>query len=272
MASLKFTYKNGKRVRKSSRKNKYKSSKTSVSQITRIVKREMSRKVEHKTSQFFASQWDIVPSNNTFFEASFFPCTPYTTYMDIDQGVGQGDRIGNRITLTNLSIKGTIWPLPYDGTTNPTPSPAQVVLYFVYRRTIPINTPTNAVNIFQNGDGSRNFQNDLTDVMAKVNNDEWRLLTKRVFKIGYAANTGTGAQPAYQAFTNNDFKLNRNFQINLTKYAVKKLRYADASSSIPRTRGIFCIPVAISSSGNPYAAADVPCRMSFTTSCRFTDA
>lgn len=253
-------------------KKKYRtrSSKVVVSQVKRIIKKEISRQAENKTKQYFSNGSNVLPSAATTFLNSIIPVTPYAGFLEIPQGLGQGDRIGNRIMIKNLTMKGTIWPLPYDILYNPNPVPLQVVLWFFINRNTPGSTPTSMNGFLQDGSSSRNLQNQLSDVMARVNGDRYRLLTKRVFKIGYANNAGTGNQPAYQTFANNDFKLNQNFKINLTKYVVKNVRYIDGSNT-PSTRGLWVIAQALNADGSSMANNIIPARMSYELNIQYED-
>lgn len=251
---------------------KYKAKKLSINTVKRIAKQVVSKEAENKTVQFFSTGANIYPSSaGATFTSSILPVSPYTGGLEIGQGNGQGERTGNRVRLKSLTFKGTIFPLPYNASTNPNPVPVQIVFWFFIRRSEPNTIPTSITGFLQDGDSARNLQNNLSDVMSKVNNNEYRLLTKRVFKIGYAAYEGTGTQAAFQAFHNNDFKLNRNFNIPLMKYAYKNLNYNDNSSNTPRTRGIFLLAQAIAADGSSLPNNVIPARMTYELNCSYED-
>ena len=239
--------------------------------VARIAKQVVSRQAETKMVQYFSTGLDILPSSATGFPVSIQPVSPYTGFLEIAQGVGQGQRVGNRIKLKSLTMKGTIWPLPYNASSNPNPVPTQVVLWFFVQRTSMTTTPANLTQFLQEGDTSRGLQNNLSDLVSTVNKDVYRLFARRVFKVGYAGYGGTGTQPAFQAFANNDFKLNHNFRVNLTRHAIKTVIYSDATSNIPRTRGIWCVAQAIAADGSAMANNIVPCKMSYELSCTYED-
>lgn len=244
----------------------------SAKAVRKIVKQVVSREAETKMVQYFTTGRDILPSSASGFIDTITPVSPYTGQLEIAQGVGQGERIGNRVKIKSLNIKGTIFPLPYNASTNPTPVPVQVVLWFFYSRQTPSTTPGGLTGGFlQEGDSTRNLQNNLSDLVSRVNNDAYRLLARRVFKIGYGAYGGTGTQAAFQGFVNNDFKLNRNFSIPLTRHAVKTVIYNDASSNTPRSRGIFMMAQAIAADGSSLANNIIPAAMTYQMECTYED-
>jgi len=247
------------------------SSKPTVSQVKRIVKKVISRQAENKTIQWFTTGIDIWNINNANFLPSIFPVSPYLGFLNVEQGVGQGERVGNRIRIKRIWIKGTIYPQPYNSTINPNPQPVQVILWFFCSRSSPNLLPNTMSGFLQDGDSARNLQGDLTDVISLVNNDQFRLFHKRVFKIGYAAYEGTGIQPAQQAFHNNDFKLNRTFKVNLKKHVVKNVVYNDTGTNVPRTRGLFCVAQAVNADGSIMANNITPAQMSFQLSMEYED-
>lgn len=255
------------------KKRSYRRRGVSASAVKAIVKKAISRNVENKTVQYFSSGTNIRNSAATDYFSTIIPCTPYGSVLDIPQGTGQGNRIGNRIKIKNLVFKGVIYPNQYQATNNTIPQPVQVVLWFFYRRSQPSIIPSDLFGFFQEGNVTRNFQNDLTDVNGTVNNDSYRLLTKRVFKIGYAdyETSTAGLQPASMSFANNDFKLNRTFKINLTKYAIKMPKFTD-SSQTPTSRGIFCIPQVIAASGGKLPGTQLLANMSYELSLSYEDA
>lgn len=277
MPRKKFNYAKAHSYRRKSRSKaskaiaKYKPRKISVYAIRKIAKQVVSKNVETKTIQYSSNAFNVYPSNHSSFGISIFPCTPYTSYLQLDQGVGQGERIGNKVKTKNVSIKGTIWALPYDATTNPAPQPVQVIIRFLYNRSTPTQTPSNLSTFLQNGDGALNLQNDLTDFVTPVNDDQYKVFCVRRFKIGFANNEGTGGTIQSQYFANNDFKLNANFKVNLTKYAIKNVTFAD-TSPLPRVRGIFCSMQVVAASGGNLASTVIPVRAAWTLNYDFEDA
>lgn len=252
--------------------SKFKPKKLSVNTVRRIAKKVVSREAENKSVQFFSTGSNIYPATSASMVPSIIPLSPYDGFLSINQGVDQGERIGNRIKIKNISIKGTIFPLPYDASTNPNPQPIQVIFWIFYSRQTPTLQPGGALTTwFQDGSTFRPLSGNLSDLVSKVNDDQYRLLGKRVFKIGYAAYEGSGIQPAFQAFHNNDFKLNASFRINVTKHVIRRPHFNDDSSNTPRDRGVFLLAQAINADGSTMANNIIPVRMTYSIDCTFED-
>lgn len=244
-----------------------------VDLVQKVVKAEIARNIENKTVSFFSEGSNIYPSVSPDFTASIIPLSPYDGFLEIGQGVGQGNRIGNRIKLKKLTFKGVIYPLPYNATTNPTPTPIQVVFYLFGLRQLPANVPNDLTGFFQSGNTAANFNNELSDVWASVNKDKFTYYGRRVYKIGYAQYEGTGIQPAFQAFCNNDFKLNQSFSINCLPHAIKNVIYNDdTNANRPRSRGLFLLAQVVNADGSQMANNIIPARMNYELMCEYEDA
>ena len=168
-------------------------------------------------------------------------------------------------------MKGTIVPLPYQASTNVGPAPVMVRMVIMYDRTNPTQEPQPGINMFQQAGANTGFFNDLTDLWRPYNTDRYRILTTRTFKLGYASNNGTGAQPGFQNLANNDFKMACNFRINLTKYYPKHVKYDDNGQE-PTTRGLWCLFYYVAASGNPVPADQVMCNVQWMVNYQYEDA
>lgn len=214
----------------------------------KTVARMLTRRIETKSAQFYDYDVDLIsPGSATEFVDNVFPMgVDSLLSFSVQQGVGAGSRIGNRITTKYLRFRGTLTPLPYNATTNGTPKPTQIKFWFFYDKTAPteLPNPMAAGDFFQLGGATKSFQGDLTDLFSPINTDRYRILTTRTFKLGYSeyAGTSTGAsiRTDNQAWANNDFKLNHNFSINLTKHYPKSVRFNDNNQQ-PMTRGVYLL-------------------------------
>jgi len=210
--------------------------------LRRLIKRELARQVENKSVQYFnydTRLYSVAGAN--FATNNIFPCGP-SAIMPITQGTGQGNRVGNSIHTKKLMLKGTLVPLAYDATFNPVPMPVQIRMVIFYDKLDPMTVPnpTATNDFFQNGSGVKGFANDLVDMWTPVNTDKYRILTTRTFKLGNADYSGTGASATSHYFANNDFKMNANFSLNLTKYYHKALKFNDATTT-PSNRNVYCM-------------------------------
>lgn len=242
--------------------------------IKRVVKAVIHRAAETKNIQRYNLGMNIYPANSASFLGSIIELGPGSTML-ITQGAGQGSRIGNRIETVSHTFKGTLTPNPYNATTNPDPRPLQVKMWIFYDKTDPTAVPNPVGNpFFQDGSSVVGFANDLVDHWRPINTDRYRILAQRTFKLGYSQYAGTAAtvanQGANQAYSNNDFKMNCPFSINLTKHQIKQIRFNDANNE-PMTRRMFAMFQPVEASGTQMAATHNPCGVQFMEDYRYKD-
>jgi len=221
------------------------------SPLKKMIRREIARNVENKTSQYYQYDVRLYPAGNVSFPTdNIFPVGVDPTSLVIPPGTAQGNRIGNTIKTKKLVFRGTIVPRAYDSTFNPAPQPVQLKMYIFYDKTTPtaVPNPQAANDFFQNGNSSKGFQNDLVDMWSPVNTDRYRILATKTFKIGFAANDGSGSSVINGFFANNDFKYNANFSFDLTKHYPQMVKFNDGST-VPTTRGLFCMCQYVAASG-----------------------
>jgi len=239
--------------------------------LARIVKKLVRRQMETKTFQEYQNTTKVYASNHASYAASVIPVTPFGTYVDIQQGLGQGGRIGNRIDLVSLRFSGILTPRPYNATFNTAPSPKNVIMWVFGDKDIPTNLPTQGTDFLQLGNGSQGLTNTLTDMMAPVNLDRYRLWKRKVLKVGFASYGGTGVNAGYQSYTNNDYHLNRRVSLNVMPYAIKKVHYDDNDVN-PMTRGVFVIFQVLNADGTSAGATNEAMDLTYTISAKYKDA
>jgi len=240
--------------------------------MKRFVKAEISRNIENKTKQVLNLGKPLYPTTSANFTNSIFPLSPSAVNVSVVQGTGQGDRIGNKIKIKKAMFRGTMHPNVYDATTNPGPAPLQVVMWFFYDKENPQTVPNPTSDFLQFGGAVQSMQNDLVDLWAPINTDKYRVLGKRIFKLGNSEFVGTpgGAQQAGY-FANNDFKYNCSFSINVAKWMPKTYVFRDNNTE-PTTRGLYCMIQCISASGSQLGAALVPATLSYIMDLEWEDA
>jgi len=244
-----------------------------VKKIKKICNQVISSNLENKVSQFYEDLQVIYPVSNTGgFANSVIPLTPYASYCQIQQGVGQTARIGNRIKIKSIRFKGIVFPLPYDATTNAIPKPVQVIMWIFHARETPteITAPNNTFLDLNNG--AQALSGTLYDSIAEVNTDKWVLHKRKVFKVGFADfDTTTGGSTGYGYFANNDYKFSSKFSVDITKYCVKHVKFND-NNSTPTTRGVFCVFQAVNATGTAISSAYEPAAVAYTISTKYEDA
>lgn len=197
--------------------------------LVKLVKRIIKRQAETKIS-VFQDGFDIGPG--TIDANNIQPLTPYNAVgLDISQGDGQADRQGNRITVKSAVMRYTIYPAPYAATTNDTPRPQVVRMWFFSQKSSNTLLVTNPPQFIQTGNSSGTLSGTLLDLNRVLNNDEYTYLGHRTFKLGYSSYNGTGPSAANEYFNNNDFKFFHQGTINLTKWFPKIIKYNDTDDN-----------------------------------------
>lgn len=251
--------------------------------ITPYVKRYIARKIasteEVKTTNYNQAGVQVQPYNTGVTSTSWylqcvFPVSPYgSTVLAPVQGTGAGDRLGNKIKTKGLKMKFILTPAPYNATTNQVPQPYNVRMWVVCAKYDNATLPTqnSFQNFFQFGDTSVALQSTLSDMTLDVNTDLFTVYYDKVFKVGSAANTGTGGSAVSQYGSNNDYSYNVIEEIDLYKACPKTMIFND-TNSFPNNRCLFCVIAAAPALGGSVATTQLPLNLWYSLSYKFTDA
>lgn len=237
--------------------------------VAKIAKRVVNSMTETKflrtavvNGSIYCDPADLSYQNN------FFDVAP--TLGSITQGVGQGNRIGNKIRLTRVMMNIIVnavdaaWP-------------RYIMMYIVSDKRNPTdctqadlqdacNGVAGAGNILQDGNSSIGFQKRLTDTMQRINDDRFTLYKKRCFRLGYANQpVGTSGQG------NNDFPFMRRLKVNLLKYMPKVFRYPDASTVPALQRRVFVCFHVVAAQGGQLTGAAVGANINYAYDIKFKD-
>lgn len=245
--------------------------KSSTKMIKTEVKKQIALKLENKNVQYFSTGTFIYPSVNANWTSSHIPLSPYGSYLSLNQGVGNGTRVGNEIIIKKLIFQGNLYQLPYNATSNPTPFPCHVKFWIMYDKTNPDAVPNPQSDFLQNGNSTTPLFNDLVDLWAPVNAEKYRVLATKEFKIGYAGNTGSGLVAGQAYGANNDYKFNQKFKFDLTKHVVKRVKYNDNNAS-PTTRGLYLVATVVQANGSQYSNVTIPVEMQYVLNMEYEDA
>lgn len=194
--------------------------------VKQYVRRAIAAASENKEPQpVSATDTAITPLTNA--AAGWGTLISCADVWNISQGVGQGGRVGDKITPKKWNIRGYVH-------TNAAAAIPCVVKMFVFKQKLTYENPQGAaysgpVDFFQYGSSSIGASNNYQDILRKVNEDKYTLMTSRVMKLGTA---GSGTN------TNNDFKCVVPFNINLLKYQGHKVCYNDTTST-PTNMGLY---------------------------------
>lgn len=205
----------------------------------KAINQALMRQVETKTKQTFTNLLSLYYPLNANYNANNTIPVDVGDFA-IAQGVGDGQRVGNKIIMKKLTWNAFFTPHPQDVAINPDPKPNIVKLVAFYERSNPTAFPNPEPDFFQFGTGTSAIRGDNSDAIAPFNSDKYRILATKTFKLGYSSYTGAGSAGSTinQWYQNNDFKMSQCVKWDLTKYLPKKVIYNDAST-IPTTRGLF---------------------------------
>lgn len=233
----------------------------------KYVKQEIHKTIENKTVQFVGGLNLTNYADSASLNATLL--TPYTAYLSIAQGTGQGERTGNKIKIMKLSLYFMMNPNPYTGLLNNAPKPLLIRLFIGYERTSPTVTPTNFSQLFQFGNASQAPNNFIVDMFRPINKDKF-VCKSFLIKLGNADYTGTVASATYQYYSNNDFKLNVFKKINLMKYINKTVTYNDTTAN-PTSRGLWMWYQVVNCDNTPITGT-IPGQINYVLSCEYEDA
>lgn len=255
----------------------------STKAVESIVKRVMSRNVENKMRQNGGLS-SICPTTGAGFQTNaIIPLTPYyeaglsiAQNLDITQGTGVSNRIGNSIKTRSGYLRAVMYPAPYHATYNPSPRPV-IVTQWIFKLKSGITDSTGNVlatllnSWFKDQNSTIGLQNSLTDVVAKANPDYINLLSRKVYKLGFASDAGTGAVAGSQNYANNDYKYNHVIRMPTTKYLRKQIRYTDNNAQ-PLTSTTWMVFTCAYADGSSMPATHVPAYVNWEYDYQFEDA
>lgn len=246
--------------------------KSYVNSIKKIARSVVKKQTETKIAQPYTQNnqpitaYDLTTNN---FGSEFSLITPL---INILQGTGQGQRVGNRINVTSMIMKGYINAvrLPTTGGTG-TNDPFYVKMVWLRRKSslLGVNGVTGGGNaFFQNGNATVAPSNLPTDLLRAINKDVFTVYTSRVFKLGFANAQGniSGNPP-----TNNDFKVSKFFKVNLSKH-IGKLIYDDNGAN-PNNWACYAVALMCTADGTPITSnATTPiCEIHFDVEVKYKD-
>lgn len=247
MAGFRNYKKTSKKTKRSYRKKSTRNPRGVSSGVKKYVNRAIHKNVENKRASTggntILTAYNV--SNNIMAILLFF----ISLYLSIPQGVGQGDRTGNSITLRKVLFKYVLTPSVYNASLNPTPTPQMVKFWFGYTRASPLIQTTSASGFFQSGDSSITPGGYLTDMLRSVNADLYKMYTSRTFKLGNANYGGSGGQAVQQYNSNNDYKLNHLGSIDVTKYMIKTVKFNDTTNNQSNGHGLFLYATTVRADG-----------------------
>lgn len=200
-------------------------------------------------------------------------CEDITTVLTIPQGTADGQRVGDKIKVKSLNIKGFI-NLDSSFADNPIyrKNPMYVKM-FVGRRVDTVNDPNTITGGFSKflaaGPVAAAPTNLPPDMYRYVNKELYRVYATRIFKIGVSAPSNV---PNDSAQWNNDFKFSKNFSISLNKH-IDTVKYSDGGN-IPSNVGFYVWFLVCFANGSAINLVDnnTPLEWHYDVNCTYYDA
>lgn len=214
--------------------------------LKNLVTKMINRKLETKMSQpSVINGSPILPYGqlvNPLITTLLDLASPLAT---IQQGTGEGQRIGNKISNVKLSFKGFI-TIPDSATGSNTKFwYPRYLKMFIFKQRSTNDIPTDMSDLFQNGNTDVAPQNQPQDMYVPFNKDKYVIHTTRMFKLA------TSNSPAGNITANNDFSLSKYFNVDLTKYIPSNVLYNDTTAH-PTNVGLFAGFLMCFADGSPF--------------------
>lgn len=208
--------------------------------VKKYVKQTIHKNIENKCIQY-SQAYGFGGNPVTYPTLSFRRLTPGATSYTIQQGLGQGDRIANKIRVVKAIFRYILLPISYDLILNPNPKPQEIQLFFCNlkgnQRTDPAAGTVGL--LFQNGNSFAGPSGLLGDMLRPINTDVWNVKKRVTHKVGYAAAEGTGQIAGSQYFANNDFKFNVKRSIDITSMMPKIINWSEDSITNPYSNALY---------------------------------
>lgn len=251
--------------------------KPAIAMVKNEIKKAFNKEIEVKTNSNI-NNVVLAGYNNTGIMASgIIPLTPYTGFMTVAQGIGQGDRIGNSIRIKRAMLHMAMWPHQYNALTVPFVIPVEIQIFILSNKVAPTVRPTTIQGLLQFGDTSADLTSSLQDCAitrpASFNLDLYHVHYYKRVKLAHAAwPTGASGWAANSnGFPNNDFKLNQVLQIDVTKFFPKVIQYNDTTAN-PTSRMTYLYVQAVNANGAQNTATSDAASMYQRIDIDYTDA
>jgi hypothetical protein len=254
--------------------------------FSKAVKSVMSKTEETKMIQLPMEQVPLSDYATGAYQEGALTCYvrsifPNAGTLSINQGVGQKNRIANKIRTHKCVLRGIITPrIFYQDATQFYPKntdckPCLVKMWILTQKNQAYGqVEPDMPDFLQNGNLALPLDGTIMDTFRKVNTDLYHIYATRTFKVGnswYSKNTSDGFNYlAGQYSANNDFKLCQRFTIDLTKFCIKHVTYNDGDN-LPKVRGLWMAWEAIAADGSQLETDSYPIQLSYELDYEFKD-
>jgi len=222
------------------KKRVYKKKTVAKTSIKMMIKKALDRRIENKNTSVASSMNIFQSGAATITSTSAVDLTP-----NIGIGAAENGRVGNNVHMKNAYLRGFLRmnSTGTNGVNIYVPNQYHVRI-FIGRLKESIAAPTTAQYGSLLRTGGSTFLFDSGSGMSlnrKVNTEFFTVWYDKIFKLGAGGHsTGLSQFSTLSGINNNDYKLNYNIRINLTKMIKKTLVFNDAlSGNYPTNTSLF---------------------------------
>ena len=258
--------------------------KRSATRIKKVVNQVLSKRVETKVLQT-AGNFDIktlqASTTSTQFDQQCICVTPQggtitgflQLYPILGNGIGQDQRVGDECKIKGIYIDALIQANDYDATFNPVPLP-QIVTVWLVRPKIRnsfglafnqiIGGTTEAIFFENQTNATSGLSGHLVDMLRKVDTDNFQVLAKRQFKIGWQGQLNT--TNVVTSLQVNDYKQFQRFKMKVPAHVWKVDR-----NELFQGRNVYLFATTVSSDGSIQPPTRCPVTLTYNLTTYFTD-
>lgn len=270
------------------RKRKFVPRKTFKKKFSRKISKKFVKKVVNSMAEKKSISYtqtvstDLANAANTtgFAAVNVLEVTPIAGgALALTQGVTQSTRVGNKVRPKSVIFKFSLFPTPYNASSNSVPMPQTVMMWLVkYKGQTKTQVSVAAAvqsSFFQNGSSVLGMTGDMRDYCFTENRDLFTIYWKKVVKLGSSiyANMSGGNQVNQYSFANNEYKMQQHMRVNLMKHGFpKSLDFSDNTGTSNNNPLFFVIsPVDADNGLNASTTASAPIQWIYALTMNYTD-
>lgn len=224
--------------------------------LSRAIQRHLDKRVETK---------QLTVTNDQFFNSGitstseFYPLIPQIT-----QGVGDSQRLGQKVRLKYLKIKGVVsYEISAQASNN---FPVYVDMFFLQDKIQRSqNNPPNSYQFLTNGSSNITYNGDQMVAQYPVDTEEWRLIKRKRIKL--ALNYAPGATSS--TLTDPISPIFRTFSLKIPVYN-KVIDYESAGATLPQNTN-YWFTCGFFQYTNTVQTLGTPVRVNYTTTVYYKD-
>ncbi len=230
--------------------------------IRSLIRREIARSEEKKTIELTTNAFYLANAVNTtgFAANNVWELTnsPGGSGVQITQGTGASNRIGNQVTITKALLKMVLLPYNYVATYNTVPQPQDVRIIIFRLKGIDKSLAaaqsvfSTTGSCFQSNNTSAGLGGDIVDMVRTINKDVVQVMSDQIVKVGaqiYNDGASGGIGPTFWG-SNNDYSYNQLLRFDLLRLGLtRKWQFNDTSNTPYGYEPLYCVIDPVSATG-----------------------